>query len=95
MALELGGLIADETRRALQPFGMTDEKIHLHAVDGDQVQSLRVDEVVIVLPNGIEFSLFPGATVRTRSLRSSPPANPSSPIGSRCVRGSEPGRDQR
>ena len=41
-------------------WGMTQEKITLRTIDGDVEQSLTADEVIIVLPNGIEFSLFAG-----------------------------------
>ncbi len=39
---------------------MTDAKIHVRAIDGDRTTDLAVDELIITLPNGIAFSLFPG-----------------------------------
>lgn len=39
---------------------MTAEKIQVQAIDGEQSTALEVDELIITLPNGIAFSLFPG-----------------------------------
>lgn len=39
---------------------MSEPQIHLRTVTGEQEQTYYVDEVIIVLPTGIEFSLFAG-----------------------------------